>query len=278
MDTMHYALKAYLIHDIGQRNNQEDAFFPPMTKPCHYDGVAREEAFFEGAPHTSDSLFILCDGMGGHSRGEVASRTVCDVMGRSVADAEAEKGDFDDGMILDAVNECFDALDAQDDPDEEQKMGTTMTFLKFHRKGATVAHIGDSRVYHFRLPSGKKRGEILFRTEDHSLVNMLLKNGSLTFQQALRFPQRHVLVKALQAGQKERPVPDIHHIADIRPGDVFCLCSDGMLEDLYDEDLCAMLTNPDYTDERRVQILLDFCKDNQDNHTAWIVRVGDVME
>lgn len=274
---MQYALKAYLIHDIGQCEKQEDACFPPMTLKCHYDGVERQEAYYEGVPHTEDSLFLLCDGMGGHERGEVASRTVCDVMSSSVIDAEAKMGFFDSNMVLNAVDEAYNALDALDDPGEERKMGTTMTLLKLHRNGATIAHIGDSRVYHCRLPYGKKRAEILFRTEDHSLVNMLLKNGTLSFQQAEHFPQRHVLVKAMQAGQSERVVPDIYHTSDVMPGDVFCLCSDGMLEGLYDEDLCAMLTNPNYTDERRVQILLNFCKDNQDNHTAWIVRVVAVM-
>ena len=274
---MNYALKAYLIHDIGRCENQEDAFFPPMTMACHYDGVEREGAFYEGVPHTDDSLFILCDGMGGHSRGEVASRIVCDVMSRYITDSEAKGGDFDDDVIRNAVNESLDALDAQDDPGEKRKMGTTMTLLKLHSKGATIAHIGDSRVYHCRLPQGRDRGEIPFRTEDHSLVNLLLKNGSLTFQQAERFPQKHMLTKAMQAGQKERVGPDIYHTADIRPGDVFCLCSDGMLEELYDEDLCSILTNPNYSDEKRVQILLNFCRDNRDNHTAWIVRVEAVM-
>lgn len=49
---MNYTLKAYLIHDIGHCDKQEDAFFPPMTMPCHFDGVQREDAFFEGVPHT----------------------------------------------------------------------------------------------------------------------------------------------------------------------------------------------------------------------------------
>ena len=275
---MNYALKAYLIHDIGLRTNQEDAFFPPMIKACHYDGVEREDAFFDGVPHTDDTMFILCDGMGGHARGDVASRTVCDVMSRSVIDAESRKGAFDDDMIRDAVKECFDALDALDSPDDERKMGTTMTFLKLHREGAAIAHIGDSRVYHCRPPHGRECAEILFRTEDHSLVNSLLKKGVLTLQQAERFPQRHVLVKAIQAGRTERFEPDIHQTTDIRSGDVFFLCSDGMLEGLYDEDLCAILTNPDYSDERRVQILLNFSKGNQDNHTAWIVRVEAVTD
>ncbi len=274
---MYYTLKAYLIHDIGKCRNQEDSFYPPMIQVCHYDGVEREEAYYEGVPHTDDTLFILCDGMGGHENGEVASRTVCDVMSRSIIESEARKGGFDSDMIRTAVDESFDALDALDDSDVERKMGTTMTLLKLHSEGATIAHIGDSRVYHFRIPHGRKRAEILFRTEDHSLVNLLLKNGTLSFQQVEHFPQRHVLLKAIQAGQRERVAPDIYQTADIMPGDVFCLCSDGMLEDLYDEDLCAMLTNPNYTDERRVQILLNFCKDNQDNHTAWIVRVETVM-
>lgn len=51
------------------------------------------------------------------------------------------------------------------------------------------------------------------------------------------------------------------------------LCSDGILEELYDEDLCAMLTNTNYSDEQRMQVLMQFCEENKDNHTAWFVRV-----
>lgn len=254
---MRYSLRAYLIHEIGQRKNQEDAHYPPSAD-------------------MPGSLFILCDGMGGHARGEVASNTVCEVMSNSIIEAEKEKGEFVKGMVSDAVTDALHALDALDDSADERKMGTTMTLLKLHGNGATIAHVGDSRVYHIRPSRKGQKGKILFRTEDHSLVNQLLRRGHLTLHQAMEFPQRHVLTRAMTAGMEKPVAADIYHTKDILPGDIFFLCSDGMLEELYDDDLCAMLVNPDYTDEERVQVLLNFTKYNKDNHTAWIVRVESV--
>lgn len=254
---MKYSLKAYLIHDIGQRANQEDAHYPL-------------------SPDDAQAFFILCDGMGGHARGEVASNTVCEVMSKSIMAAEKEKGCFSKSMIQDGVTASLQALDALDDPTEERKLGTTMTLLRVHDKGATIAHIGDSRVYHIRPAKGKFQWKIIFRTEDHSLVNQLLRRGQITLQQAAHYPQRQVLTRALSAGLKTPVEADIHHTTDIMPGDIFFMCSDGMLEELNDDDLCAMLVNPDFTDEERVKVLRNFCKGNQDNHTAWIIRVENV--
>lgn len=254
---MKYSLKAYLIHDIGQRANQEDAHYPL-------------------SPDDAQAFFILCDGMGGHARGEVASNTVCEVMSKSIMAAEKEKGCFSKSMIQDGVAASLQALDALDDTTEERKLGTTMTLLRVHDKGATIAHIGDSRVYHIRPAKGKFQWKIIFRTEDHSLVNQLLRRGQITLQQAAHYPQRQVLTRALSAGLKTPVEADIHHTTDIMPGDIFFMCSDGMLEELNDDDLCAMLVNPDFTDEERVKVLRNFCKDNQDNHTAWIIRVEKV--
>lgn len=270
---MEYGLKAYVIQDIGQRGNQEDSFFPPFLQPCHFDMTEREEAYYEGTAHTTDSLFILCDGMGGHERGEVASRTVCDIVSSHIQQAEREGQPFSDDLVRSAVSAALAALDAAEDPSTKRKMGTTMTLLKVHANGATIAHIGDSRVYHFRPASGRHDARMLFRTEDHNLATMLLKNGSMTFQQVRNFAQRHVLTRALQAYLDRRVEVDIYHTKDIKPGDVFFLCSDGILEELYDEDLCSMLTNKEYTDEQRLQILMTFCEGNKDNHTAWFVRV-----
>lgn len=273
---MKYFLKAYLIHDIGQRANQEDAHYPPFIDAQHFDKVERAEAFYDATPHTEDSLFILCDGMGGHARGEVASNTVCEVMSKSITAAEKEHERFTDAMIHNAVKDALHALDALDDEAEERKMGTTMTLLKVHNEGVTIAHIGDSRVYHMRPSHNRYHREILFRTEDHSLANMLLHSGQITHQQLTNFPQRHVLTKAMQAGLKKPVEADIYHTKDILPGDIFFMCSDGVLEELYDDDLCAMLANAKFSDEERMQVLLSFCKDNQDNHTAWFVRVEKV--
>lgn len=274
---MKYELKAYALQDIGQRKNQEDSFYPPFIQPCHFDKTDRAESFYDSVPHTDDRLFLLCDGMGGHERGEVASRLVCETMAKSLHNAEAQGLSFDKCVIKNAVMDALDVLDENDDDSEERKMGTTMTLLRFHEQGVTIAHIGDSRVYHFRPSDGGMSARCLFHTEDHSLANDMLKSGRLTFQQLPNFKGRHVLTRCMMAGIEEVPKADIYTTKDVMPGDVFLMCSDGLLEELYDEDLCRMLTNPEFNDEQKVQVLLTFCEANQDNHTAWIVRVEDVL-
>lgn len=263
---MRYELKAYAIQDIGQRGNQEDSFYPPFIAPVHFDKTDREEAYIESVPHTDDTLFILCDGMGGHSHGEVASSTVCEVMSTYITDAEREGKTFDDDMLQEAIDQAHSALTEKEAPETERKMGCTLTLLKIQDHGATIAHVGDSRVYHFRPQHEGTHALCLFCTKDHSYGNM--------FPNCKDQRQKRALVRAMIAyADDECRRADIHHTNDILPGDVFFLCSDGILEELYDEDLCRMLTNNKYTDEERIRILMTFCKGNRDNHTAWFVRV-----
>lgn len=262
---MDYKLKAYAIQDIGQRENQEDAFYPPFINPIHFAHTKREAAYIEGTPHTDDTLFILCDGMGGHERGEVASKTVCEVMSQYITRAEDEGRTFDRTMLHEATNAALDALTEKESPDTELKMGTTMTLLKVQDHGAIIAHIGDSRVYHFRPEHYRQKAKCLFRTTDHSFANLFHRTGNRK--------QDKALARVMMAYDKEHAKIDIHYARHILPGDVFFLCSDGILEELYEEDLCSILTNNDYTDEQRLDLLMTFCEGNRDNHTAWFVRV-----
>ncbi len=159
-------------------------------------------------------------------------------------------------------------------------MGTTMTFLKLHNEGATVAHIGDSRVYHIRPGKDGESTKILFQTEDHSLINDLIKVGELTREEARRSNQRNVITRAMQPDMERRPEADIKHIADIRSGDYFFLCSDGMLEEEDMEDgvsLRNIFSEMGGTDNRKINILREATKENRDNHTAIIVHIEDVI-
>lgn len=217
----YYGLRAYVVQDIGHRANHEDSFFPPFISPRHFDMTEREDAYYEGTPHTEDSLFILCDGMGGHERGEVASRMVCDSVSSYISIQESCGQSFCDNMLIQAVAESVKKLDKSEKPDTQRKMGTTMTLLKVTDDGATIAHIGDSRVYHIRPANAKNKSRILFRTEDHNLATQMIKNGSMTLQQMSHFSQKHVLTRSLQALMGVKPEVDIYHTRDIRPGDVF---------------------------------------------------------
>ena len=119
---------SYSIHEMGQRTNQEDSLFP---SPDQTPGQG--------------PLYILCDGMGGHAAGEVASQTVCDAMSHQILSHLSKEGTFGQEEFAAALECAYDALDEKD-TDDEKKMGTTLAFALFHTGGCFVAHIGDSRV------------------------------------------------------------------------------------------------------------------------------------
>lgn len=274
---MNFRLEAYAIQDIGQRSNQEDSFFPPFIDPCHYDEIPRDWSFYDGTAHTDDRLFIVCDGMGGHDRGEVASRIVTQTMSQSLLQSASIEGAFNDDMLHSAVSLSLQALADKDDPNEVMKMGTTMTVLKFHADGATIGHIGDSRVYHFRPAQQSQPARMLFCTEDHTVINEMVHNGQMTLAQARHSSKKHVLSRAMMSYSEREPELDIHHVTDIRTGDVFMLCSDGVFESMDDDTLCRLVTDPNYSDVQHAQHLLHETKDNRDNRTAIIVRVVDIL-
>lgn len=248
----------------------------------------------EGNPHQEDSiypafneqkdsdrLFVLCDGMGGHEAGEVASSTVCNAMSKSVFDSMSDpEGDFDDSMMQKAISDAFDALDALpvNDADADKKMGTTMTCLKLHSKGCTIAHMGDSRVYHIRPGKGEDDTTILFQTTDHSLINDLIKIGELTEEEAKESKQKNIITRAMQPKMERRPKAGIHNIADIKAGDYFFMCSDGMLEQMDNDNVGFIFSDETGGCEDKTQMLIKATSQNRDNHSAIIIHVLDVID
>lgn len=265
---MKYELNIYSIWEYGQR---KDANGNPHQEDCTYP--------LPNDIKNTDRTFILCDGMGGHDAGEVASATVCGAMAESIRnDGHDADGVFTDNDLQNAISDAFNALDCKDNG-AVKKMGTTMTFLKFHKDGVTIAHIGDSRVYHIRPGKTGQDTQILFQTEDHSLINDLIKVGELTREEARYSSQKNVITRAMQPHLDRKPQADIYHTADIKNGDYFYMCSDGMLEQSDMEDgttLCNIFSEEGGSDEQKVNILRDVTEDNHDNHTAIIIRVDKV--
>lgn len=261
---MKYKVQIYNIWEVGQRKDaqgnphQEDNIYPAY-----------------GMQKDTDRLFILCDGMGGHDAGEVASATVCDAMSKSVLSQKDVDLNFSDKMLQDAIDAAFDALDKKD-TGALKKMGTTMTFLKLHDNGATIAHMGDSRVYQIRQGETKEGTKIIFETQDHSLVNDMVKIGELTPEEAKHSKQKNIITRAMQPNMESRPKADVYHTTDIQPGDYFYMCSDGMLEEMDDDNLCYFFSKAAGDDEQRVKRLKQATIDNRDNHSAIIVHIIDV--
>ena len=245
------------LYEQGRRPNQEDAMWP---------------AFGQAA--TSDRLFIVCDGMGGHDHGEVASLTVAETVGSYISDRLPEGLPLTDSLLADAIDEAYRQLDSRDTPGDSRKMGTTLTLLCLHRGGATMAHIGDSRIYHLRPE--RKPSPALFVSRDHSLVMELYLSGELTWDETKTYEGKNVITRAMQPHQERRYQPDIVHTTDLRPGDLFLLCSDGVIEQLTDSQLYDILT-ADTTDEQRCQHLRDATATASDNHSAYMVRIANVL-
>ncbi len=256
---MKYKLNSYSIWEQGPREKQEDSIFPEFGKASD-----------------SDRFFILCDGMGGHSAGEVASKTVCTALSQSIfAHCPNHEGAFTDEDFRRALNDAFDALDTMDNG-AERKMGTTLTFLKLHADGATIAHIGDSRVYHVRPGRSAEDTQILFQTEDHSLINDLIKIGELTPEEAKQSTQKNIITRAMQPGMERRPKADLYHTRDIRPGDYFMLCSDGILEQLEDENIKFIFSDKGGDADNKRNMLIKVTEHNHDNHSAILLQILDV--
>ena len=258
---MKYRLEVYTIKELGAREKQEDSIFPE-----------------HGKAENTDRLFILCDGMGGHSAGEVASGTVCQAMSLSILNQCPNVEDvFMDDTFQSALNDAFDALDAKDNG-EAKKMGTTLAFLKLHAEGATIAHIGDSRVYHIRSGKDTNKTQILFQTRDHSLVNDLIKIGEITPEEAKYSRQKNVITRAMQPNMGHRPKADLYHTQDIQPNDYFMLCSDGILEQMEDDNLRFIFSDKGGNVKDKVDMLKKVTANNRDNHSAIIVHVLNVQD
>lgn len=242
--------------EIGKKETQEDFLFP-----SHADIHTR--------------VFILCDGMGGHDNGEVASKTAATALGNYLSSYPAITYDiFEEGL-----SEAYNALD-KIDTNSVRKPGTTMTALCLNDDSYLVAHIGDSRIYHVRpsLYNAKlNRGGILYQSSDHSLVNDLLKAGELTEEEARNFPQKNIITRAMQPHLQRRYKADVFMFDNIESGDYFFLCCDGILEQLDNNTLCRILANPKTDDKQKLAEIKAICDDKtRDNYTCWLIPIDKV--
>lgn len=246
--------------EIGARTNQEDFLWPSPQEV-----------------NTENRVFVMCDGMGGHDKGEVASRTVATALGAYLSDHLAPGEALTKAAFEQALAHANDALDDMDDG-AFKKMGTTMTCIVLHSGGVLAAHIGDSRIYHVRpsLADADGRSGIIYQSADHSLVNQLLRIGEITEEEAADFPQKNVITRAMQPHLERRHKADIINIDDVQEGDYFFLCSDGVLEQLSNEKLGAILKT-DQSDEAKIHAILKVCEGKtRDNHTCWLVPIDRV--
>jgi protein phosphatase len=170
-----------------------------------------EDAFFARSP-----LFAVADGMGGAQAGEVASHTAVEVLEQGLPDGA---GSIEERLRA-RVSEANERILELAKSDEQLAgMGTTLTAAYVGEVDLTVAHVGDSRLYRLR------DGELERLTDDHSLVEELVRQGKLTPEEADEHPQRSIITRALGA---EPGVEADSRTWPARADDVYLICSDGL--------------------------------------------------
>jgi protein phosphatase len=227
--------------------------------------VGRVRSLNEDSLLVADPVFAVADGMGGHRGGEVASATALDTMGAKVIEP-----------TIDALAEAVQAANravfdqAQLDP-ELSGMGTTLCAIGLVRTSADgspaigIVNVGDSRVY---LLDGDRFAQL---SEDHSLVETMVRGGQLSADEALVHPGRNVLTRAL--GIERQVEVDCWTVA-LKVGDRFLLCSDGLFNEMHDDQIAAVLrrlTNPGEAADELVRLARE--SGGRDNITAVIVDV-----
>jgi protein phosphatase len=184
---------------------------------------ANEDAFLARAP-----LFAVADGMGGAQAGEVASATAIEVLSGGLGEGESVEQRL--SASVRQANSQIHALSVADD--ERAGMGTTVTAAYVGENNVTLVHVGDSRCYRWR------DGALERLTDDHSLVEEMVRQGQLTEEQALDHPQRSIITRAL--GPESVVEPDAQTVG-ARDGDLLLLCSDGLSTMISDEQIAAIL-------------------------------------
>lgn len=216
--------------------------------------AANQDSVYAQAP-----LFVVADGMGGHRAGETASRLTVESLSTSTFD------DLDG--FVEAVREAnrFVHGQAADDSDL-QGMGTTVTAMRIAgAHEAALVNVGDSRAY-------RMRGDVFERlTDDHSYVGALLREGSISEQEAELHPYRNMLTRAIGI---EPDVEVDSWMLDLEAGDRYLLCSDGLINELTDPQVEAALRRlSDAGDAARELVRLANDRGGRDNITVVVVDV-----
>jgi PPM family protein phosphatase len=217
-------LIAAALTDVGnRRSNNEDAF-----------GL-----------HEDLGLFVVADGMGGHSCGEIASamavESILDFYRHARVDEEStwpypydDKFSFTSNKLKTAIAIANDKIHgfAQEHP-ESRGMGTTVVATALNGPTLSIAYVGDSRAYLFR------DGSLQLLTSDHSWVNEQVRLGHLSGEEAARHPFRNVITKAL--GTRDEAQPDLIEMT-LKAGDLILLCTDGLNSMTDDAHIAAAAT------------------------------------
>lgn len=235
------------LNKLGGRTNNEDAVYPVP-------------------PTENDTVFLVCDGVGGQAKGEVASKLICKHFPIYL---NALSGNVDDEVVLEKglryVEEKLQDY-AKKNPDS-QDMASTLTILYRSEKEniALLGWVGDSRIYHIR------NGEILFQTKDHSHVQNLLEMGEISEEEAKIHPKKNIITRAVNSRTHTRIAT--YRIDDIIENDFFLMCSDGILENLDNEIIKEWFKIETHPETIKNQIQVNAKGKTKDNYSMYLIKI-----
>lgn len=227
----------------GKRENNEDYIL--------YNEVNNPESRF----------IILCDGMGGHGHGEIASQTVANSVFEYLK--SLAKNQYDAQDLQDALNASISTLESVDIYHDQKSMGTTLVVVVVNRMNVLVGHVGDSRCYLF-----DENGLIKFRTKDHSRVAEAVEAEILTEEDAFSSSYKNILTRCVMSGKRDVKI-DVDSL-QIENNDRLLLCSDGVNDAMRDREIEESMINRNATSA--LDVINSICSEkSNDNYSAVIV-------
>lgn len=251
MDIWSHCLEHTALSDIGlRRANNQDSYCVAL---------AGDQGDFECRGH----LFIVADGMGAHAAGELASKIAADVVSmtyRKLLDQSPPEA------VLSAVLEANRQIHTRGQASPDFRgMGTTATSLLLLPVGALVAHVGDSRAYRLR---GSQIEQLTF---DHSLVWEMQASGHSPEAEAAGYISKNIITRSL--GPSPTVQVDLEGPFQVQAGDTFLLCSDGLSNQVKDDEIGMVLGCLPPAEAAQTLIDLACLRGGPDNITAVVARV-----
>jgi PPM family protein phosphatase len=226
--------------------------------------TGRQRRANEASLRARSPLIVVAAGMGAAQAGEVASRIAVESFQAGLGDASEPERSL--ASLALAANARIHELSHSNA--EHAGMGTTLTAVYVGEEEVAIAHVGDSRAYCLR------DGELLRLTDDHSLVDELIRQGRLTPEEAVEHPQRSVITRAL--GPEGVVEVDTRSFS-ARAGDVYLLCSDGLTTMISEAEIAAvLLRHPRLRDAGEGLIAAANEAGGRDNITVVLIRLEDV--
>ncbi len=195
-------------------------------KYCDIGGRALNEDYVVAAGRGEIGIFVVCDGLGGHNCGNIASEYACETMKHEFFTNPVCGGD----RITELLNAAQDKLLAMGEEDPSLKgMRTTAVVLTIANDKAVWAHIGDSRLYMIH------EGKIAPLTADHSVAYLAYASGEITYDEIKNSPDQNRLIRSM--GSEDKYKPTVGNVIAVSPRDAFLLCSDGFWEFLSQKEI-----------------------------------------